>query len=199
MGAPDGAAMTAETVASVVARLIDGLAPSGIPYAFGGAVALSAWSEPRATAHLDVALFLDPARVGDATSVIRSAGVVIDEDAARAEAQARGMFVGHAGLVRIDVFVPSISFDRVAEARRVPMRIAGRETFVHSPEVLAVFKLLFYRPKDLLDVERMLQIRGDAFDRAFVRRALAEMLPDDPRIESWDEICARNPLPRDTR
>jgi hypothetical protein len=41
----------------------------------------------------------------------------------------------------------------------------------------------------------MLQIRAHSFDRAYVRRALVEMVPGDPRIDKWDEICVRNPLP----
>jgi len=97
--------------------------------------------------------------------------------------------------VRVDVFVPSIPFYAEAERRRVQTQIAGRTTWVHSAEVLAVFKLLFFRPKDLLDVERMLQIQAAAFDRAFVREALVEMLDDaDVRIAKWDAICQRNPV-----
>ena len=71
--------------------------------------------------------------------------------------------------------------------------IAGRLAWVHSAEVLAVFKLLFFRAKDLVDVERMVQVRGPDLDRAFVRAALVEMLEWDERIKRWDEICARNP------
>jgi hypothetical protein len=101
------------------------------------------------------------------------------------------MFVGMSGAVR--VFVPSIPFYADAERRRVRTTIVGRSTWVHSAEVLTVFKLLFFRPKDLLDIERMLQIQGTAFDRGFVRHALVDMLDGDPRIEKWDAICARNP------
>jgi hypothetical protein len=194
LGAVDEAAMTEPTVSSVVASLIDVLAPCGIPYAFGGAIALAAWSEPRATADVDVVLFLDPTRIDEAITLVRAAGVTLTDEGARAQASTRGMFVGMAGNVRVDVFVPSIPFYEIAEAHCVPTRIGGRDTFVHSAEVLAVFKLLFFRPKDLLDVERMLQIRGAAFDRAFVRDALCEMLPYDPRIEKWDAICARTPI-----
>jgi hypothetical protein len=48
--------MADETVTSVVLRLIDVLEASGETYAFGGAIALAAWSEPRATADVDVIL-----------------------------------------------------------------------------------------------------------------------------------------------
>lgn len=65
------------------------------------------------------------------------------------------------------------------------MRLAHRETWVLSPETLAVFKMLFYRPKDLVDVQRLLEIQGDGLDRRFVRQSLVEMLgEEDERIRS---------------
>lgn len=44
-------------------------------------------------------------------------------------------------------------------------------------------EMLFLRPEDILDVERMLVVQSDRFERAFVREALVEMLEDDPRVE----------------
>lgn len=186
--------MVDETVGSVVAALIDVLEASEEVYAFGGAIALAAWSEPRATADVDVVLWMDTTRLEDAVSLIRSAGVDVELDAARSQVDSRGMFVGSVGMVRVDVFVPSIAFYAEAESRRVRTTMLGRSTWVHSAEVLAVFKLLFFRPKDLLDVERILQVQGPDFDRTFVRRALVDMLESDPRIDKWDAICERNPV-----
>lgn len=101
------------------------------------------------------------------------------------------MFAGRAGATRVDVFVPSIPFYDTARGRRVRTTIGESATWVHSAEVLAVFKMLFFRPKDLLDVERMLVVRGGSFDRAFVRAALVDMLQEDERIAKWDALCAR--------
>jgi hypothetical protein len=185
--------MADDTITAVVGRLIDVLEPSGVTYAFGGAIALAAWSEPRATADVDVVLWIDAARCDHAVALIGSAGVEVEQEAARAQVASRGMFIGMSGPVRVDVFVPSIPFYDEAERRRVRTTIVGRATWVHSAEVLAVFKLLFFRPKDLLDIERMLQIQGTAFDRGFVREALVDMLETDPRIEKWDSICEKNP------
>ena len=185
--------MADESITTVVLRLIDALEASGETYAFGGAIALAAWSEPRATADVDIVLWIDIARADRTIDVIRAAGVRVDADIARAQLAERGMFVGMLGPIRVDVFVPSIPFYAEAEKRRVATRIAGRSTWVHSAEVLAVFKLLFFRPKDLLDIERMLRIQGAAFDRTFVTQALVDMLEDDPRITKWDEICRRVP------
>ncbi len=180
-----------DSVSDVVGHLIDTLEPAGETYAFGGAVALAAWSEPRATSDVDVVLWVDETRLTLAIKLIASAGVTLRESAALQSATARGMFAGRMGHVRVDVFVPSIPFYEEASKRRVRTQMLGRDTWIHSAEVLAVFKMLFFRPKDLVDVERMLQVQGEAFDRTFVRAHLVDMLGADERIRTWDEICSR--------
>ncbi len=180
-----------DSLSGIVAALIDVLEASGETYAFGGALALAAWSEPRATADIDLILWIDAGAVGRATSLVGRAGVKVDPTQAAAEAAERGMFVGWAGAVRVDVFLPSIPFYAEAARRRVRTQMAGRTTWIHSAEVLAVFKLLFFRPKDLLDLERMLQVQGERFDRNFVRANLVEMLGEDPRVAAWDAITSR--------
>jgi hypothetical protein len=182
-----------DNLSTVVGRLIDALEASALDYAFGGALALAAWSEPRATADIDLVVWVDPSALTPLITVLRSAGVTVEDQAATAEGAERGMFVGWAGPIRVDVFLPSIPFYAVAATRRVRTQMAGRSTWIHSAEVLAVFKLLFFRPKDLLDVERMLQVQGSRFDRGFVRAALAQLLSDDPRIAAWDRLCAQVP------
>jgi len=188
-----------DSVTDAVRRLIDTLESSGVEYAFGGAIALAAWSEPRATADVDIVLFVADGEHDKAVDAVEAAGVVVDRRAALLEAAARGLFVGRIGRVRIDAFVPSIPYYDEARVRRVRTEIAGRPTWVHSAEALAVFKMLFFRPKDLIDIVRMLEVRGSDFDRTHVRSALVEMLDEDERISKWDELCARVPAPTPIR
>lgn len=55
-----------------------------------------------------------------------------------------------------------------------------------------MFKLLFFRGKDIVDLERLVAVRGDRLDREYVRRWLVEMMgDDDDRVRRWDEIVAR--------
>jgi hypothetical protein len=112
-----------DSVTAVVERLRAVLEASHMPYAFGGAIALAAWSEPRATADVDVILWVDDDRIDDAIAVIQRAGVDVDVAAARAGARSRGMFAGRIGATRVDVFVPSIPFYEEAARRRVRTRI----------------------------------------------------------------------------
>lgn len=165
------------------------LADAGFDYAFGGALALSAWAEPRATRDLDVNIWVDPNDITPALATLETAGVTFDRDQAAREASERGMFVGFLGDYRVDVFVPSIPFYEEARRRIQRIRFLDRELPVLSAETLAVFKMLFFRPKDLVDLQRLLEIRGDQFDESFVREVLIEMMgKDDARIREWDRI-----------
>ena len=175
-----------------IASLVDHLERAGIDYAIGGAVSYSAWAEPRATRDIDLNIWVTPDRLDEAFDVLAAVGVRLDRAAARKDAEERGMFVGHSGDYRVDVFVPSVPFYAEALRRRRRVRLARRDTWVLSPETLAVFKMLFYRPKDLVDVQRLLEVQGSAMDRNFVRQSLIDMLgEDDERIGSWDEVVAK--------
>jgi hypothetical protein len=60
-----------------------------------------------------------------------------------------------------------------------------------SAEALAVFKLLFFRGKDMVDLERLVAVRPE-LDRAYVRERIVEMMgEDDARTQRWDEIVRR--------
>lgn len=89
------------------------------------------------------------------------------------------------------MFVPSVSYYDVALAERRRVRFLGRDCWVLAPESLAVFKMLFHRPKDLADVGRLLEIQGDAMRPESVRTALVSMLgADDERVAEWDGLVA---------
>lgn len=179
------------SLVDAIGQLVDGLEASGLPYALGGAVAYSAWGEPRATRDIDLNLWVEPAALGAAFDVLAAAGLTIDRPRAVADAADRGLFVGWHGEYRVGVFVPSIPFYAEALARRIRVRLAGRETWVLSPEVLAVFKMLFFRPKDLRDLERLLAVQGAGFDRGFVRRSLVGMLGEGAEhVVAWDALTA---------
>ena len=178
------------SLVDVIGQLIDRLEASRLPYALGGAVAYSSWGEPRATRDVDLNIWVEPEALPEAFDVLAAAGVTIDRPRAVAEAADRGLFVGWHGEYRVDVFVPSIPFYAEALARRVRVRLAGRDTWVLSPEVLAVFKMLFFRAKDLRDLERLLVVQGSRFDRAFVRGALVDMLgADAEQVAAWDRLA----------
>ena len=80
----------------------------------------------------------------------------------------------------------------IALPRRVRIFIGEYQTWVHSAETLAVFKMLFFRGKDLLDVEKLIATQGRLLDSAYVRRWLVDMMGEgDERVVALDQMLAR--------
>lgn len=161
-------------------------------YAIGGALALAIAGVPRGTADVDVNVFVPEARVRDVMAVLSNLGIAFPP-AAPERARSEGMFVGRWDGMRIDVFLPSIPF--AFEAERCRVRVtddSGWSGWFLSAEALAVFKLLFFRGKDLVDLERLVAVRPE-LDQAYVRRWIVDMMgDDDERTLRWDDIVARH-------
>lgn len=176
----------------LAARLARALDEAAIPYAIGGAIAWGAFADPRGTHDVDINLFVDHDRFDGALDVLCAAGLEIDRAAARRADQEGATVVGRCEGMRVDLFTPSIPFSWEAARTRVRLRGPSGEAWYLAPEATAVFKLLFFRPKDLLDLEKLVAVQGDALDAAYVRRWVAEMMDeDDERVVAWDAIVAR--------
>lgn len=180
-----------ETTAAELARAVgDALDARQVPYAIGGAIAYGIWAVPRATQDVDVTVFVEGAELALAFSALRDLSAQFDEETARASASERGDFRATVKGMRLDIFTPSIPFYDSARARRRQVVFRERPLWVLAPEDLAVFKMLFFRPKDLLDLERMITLMGSSFDRSYVRRWLVDMVGlDDARVVKWDELA----------
>ncbi len=169
--------------------LADALEAAGIPHAVGGALALAVWGFPRATNDVDLDLFVTADDLGPALDVLAAAGCELEPEAALESARERGDFEVWLSGMRIDVFVASIPLYDSARRRRRQGPLEGRPAWFLSPEDLATFKLLFFRTKDILDVERLVAFQGDAFDRGYVRRWLVTLVgEDDDRVARWDRL-----------
>ena len=130
------------------------LAEARIDHAFGGALALAYYAEPRTTIDIDVNVFASPDQHESIHAALVPLGVGGETDPAAVErdGQCRWWW----GRTPLDVF---FAYDELHEAmrraaRRVPF--GEDELTILAPEHLAVCKAVFDRPKDWLDVEQML-------------------------------------------
>lgn len=173
-------------------RVIDDLEGASIPYAIGGALALAYWAPPRGTSDVDLNVFVGPddhVTVEATLDVLSSAGVVLDREAARKEVAEGGCVRGWVQRTAVDVFFNSIPLHASAQQRAVTRPFLGRPARILSAEDLVVLKLLFFRGKDILDVERIAATQGAELDRSYVRRWLVECMgDDDDRVAEWDRI-----------
>lgn len=162
-----------------------------IPYAIGGALALSYWAVPRATANVDLNLFLPEDQLPALCAALKSIGLALDADEARQASEASGLIVTHWHGIRVDLFTPSIEFAWEAFRTRVRVTVAGEAVWLLSAEALAVFKLMFFRTKDIADLQRLLGIRGERLDAAYVHARIAEIMGEtDERTLRWDALVA---------
>jgi hypothetical protein len=171
-------------------RIAAALAAAGVPYALGGALAYGLWGVPRATVDVDVNTFVHPDDVHRVCEALRSLGISVDEPKARDASQREGMFIVDYAGFRVDVFTASIDFSWEAARTRVTRDVDGQPVDFLSAEALAVFKLLFFRGKDIVDLERLVALRKE-LDHAWVRAQIVSMMgADDPRVVRWDELVA---------
>lgn len=160
-----------------------------VPYAIGGAIAYGFFGAARGTHDVDINLFVAGEAAGPALRALVGAGLQIDEalslETAIERGDARGSFQG----LPVDLFFNSIPVHERAALRTRDVTLHGVGIKVLSPEDTAVFKMLFFRGKDLVDIERLLGIMKASLDLAYVRAALVEVVGDDDyRTRKWDEF-----------
>lgn len=176
---------------AVAVELVTALESAGMECAVGGAIALGFHGEPRGTKDVDLDVFVGEERYEELFDVLERAGCVLDRERCRRQAASGDTIVLSKDGFRVDLFVPTIPFYAEAAARRMKVVLRGREIPILSAETLCVFKLLFFRPKDLLDIEKVVALQGSSLDRDYVRSWLLHMVGEgDERVRRWDAIAA---------
>jgi hypothetical protein len=158
-----------------------------IAHAFGGALALAYYAEPRATIDVDVNLFVAPPAYATVEDALRPIGVQpLDPVLTERDGQCRTWW----GSTPIDLF---FAYDEIHEAMRRATRNLpfGEDRLpVLAPEHLAICKVIFDRPKDWLDIEQILVCVED-LDLDEIRASLDRIVgPTDPRRERFDQTVA---------
>jgi hypothetical protein len=164
-------------------------------YSLGGAIALGYWGVPRGTVDVDVTVYLPPDRPSECLWLLDEIGCEFSAAEAAESLREHGFCrLRYAGL-QLDVFLPIVPFYETARARRRRVQLAGQAVMIWDAESLVVFKMMFFRRKDLVDVEQVIRTRGPQLDCTWVREQLAAMYGlRDPRIAAWDELVRECPV-----
>ena len=163
-----------------VISIAESLDDAEIPWAIGGALALAyATEEPRGTRDIDINVCVPS---DDASRVCESLpfGVVVTASDIRQavdEAQVRLWW----DYTPVDVFFAAALFGLEVAARSRRVSFADAEISVLAAEDLAVFKAMFDRPKDWVDIDEM--ANSGALARVTAADRLAALLGDnDSRV-----------------
>jgi hypothetical protein len=182
--------VTEPSLPEKVVAIDEALRGARISHAFGGALALAYYAEPRATIDIDVNVFTRADRYARVLAAVSPLGVDdrgLDPAAVEREGQCRWWW----GRNPIDVF---FAYDALHEEMRGATRTVpfGDDRIpILSPEHLVVCKAIFDRPKDWLDIEQVLVV-NESLDRAEIRDWLDRIVgAKDPRAERFEELAGR--------
>ena len=90
----------------------------------------------------------------------------------------------------VDLFLDYAPLHAQAARERRLVPFAGRQISVLGPVELVLFKALFDRPKDWVDIAAVVDA-GALEDPGPVRRGLIKLVgPDDARVAQWDALTA---------
>ena len=181
--------MTGTSLAEKVLAISGAL--SEIPHAFGGAIALAYYAEPRATIDIDVNVFVGVEQFENVAELLARRGVTVGgADTAqlvRRDGQARVFWDD----TPVDLFFAYDAFHDAAAARRRPVPFAGATIPILAAEHLIVAKVIFDRAKDWVDIDAMLEL-GTMVDAAEVLRWVGRIAGDeDPRYERIAAVLTR--------
>ncbi len=175
--------------AAVARQLAAALDARHQEYALGGAIALGYWAAPRGTVDVDLTLFLPPDQHSACVWLLQDLGCKLTAAEALESLREHGFCRVEYGGVRVDVFLPTIAFYSAARDRRRMVKLGEQPVQIWDAESLVVFKMMFFRRKDIADVEQILRTQRESLDCTWIARHLEQLFgPHDPRISQWNEL-----------
>lgn len=160
-----------------------------VPHAFGGALALAYWAEPRATVDIDLNVFVAADQADEVLGPLSALGVQTagSQPLIEREGQARVWWDD----TPVDLFFAYDPFHDAARAAAVRVPFADTTITVLSAEHLVVAKSVFDRPKDWIDIDAVLAL-GTLVDAGEVLRWVGRIAgDDDPRYDRIAAVLSR--------
>lgn len=167
--------------------VLEALEAADIPYMIGGAVAAWAWGEPRATRDLDLVIQMSKGAVVKLSEELKKRNMLLPGDVIQDRLK------NHRGDVPLNAIHGSSGFKaylyllmegdslRVEAFRRRVLVDLGPglgELYLHTPEDLILYKLIFYsvsqQSKHIRDIASIVQTMGEKLDTHYIQTWVAE-------------------------
>ena len=174
-----------------VAALAGALSEAHVPHAFGGAIALAYYATPRGTHDVDVNVFLPAQSFDRVVAALAPLGVAPPTKAMRNTLERDEQVRLFWDRTPLDLFFSYNELHAACVERQRRVAFGGDRIAILSPEDLAIFKVLFSREKDWLDLHEMLFAQAPGFDAAYAIGWLERIVaPDDERLARFRALVA---------
>lgn len=173
------------------------LEKAGIDYMIGGAVAVWPWGEPRSTQDLDIVIHLGVEQINALSKELEKIDIFLPSD----------IILENFHEIRVDLPINAIhgasgykaemfllreddELRKVAFERRVKVDFGSviGEVYVHSPEDLIIYKMLYYslsqQTKHIRDIASILKTMGERLDYEYIQ----EWIINKQLTAIWQEI-----------
>jgi hypothetical protein len=170
-----------------IISLHGGLRKADVPHAFGGAVAVAYYGEPRMTKDIDVNVFIPSGDWQEVRDVLAPLGIEIEigEGGPRGEEVKLGW---EENFVHLFFSCDPLHDEMPGHVRSVPFMDSTIP--IVAPEHLVIRKVTLDRIKDWVDVEQIL-VATDPLDLGEIESWLERMVgEDDPRMQKLGEVKA---------
>jgi len=163
--------------------LIDALQSAGVEYMIGGAIAGWAWGEPRATQDLDLVVKIPIEGIVPLSDELKKRDMLVPpeiildaliDDRADLPINAIHMYSG----LKADLY-PVRAEDELRQAafqrrREVDFEQPIGKVYVHSPEDLIIYKLIYFstseQPKHIRDITAILRAQKNLLDLVYIEK-----------------------------
>jgi hypothetical protein len=151
---------------------------AGIPHAFGGANACAYYGAPRATADIDLNVFVPTSRAQEVLAVLGTLGASTGDpglvEGIERDGQARVFWER----TPIDLFFSYDALHDSSMERRRAVDFGGDTIHVLSAEDLMIYKAIFDREKDWRDIAEIIYAADESLDFDYVRSWLGRIVSE---------------------
>ncbi len=179
--------MTAPTLAGRVMAIEAAL--TEVAHAFGGALALAYYAEPRATINIDLNVFVPVEQFSDVAVPLVQIGASADDPTIEALIRRDGQARVKWDRTPIDLYFSYDAFHEAAGAACHVVPFGDGTIPILAADHLIVGKAVYNRPKDWVDIESMLAAGAD-IDSAEVLRWVARITGDEDRASTGSSRCS---------
>ena len=154
-----------------------------------GGIAASLLGKPRLTADVDALILLSIDNIPDLFQKAKDVGFIARlENAEEFARKSRVLLLKHVESgIAIDISLGLLSFEEEAVEQSKEYLFKGVRIQLPTPEHLVIMKAVAHRPKDLLDIQGIVQSNPD-LDKDHIRDWVTQFAELLEKPELWDDI-----------